>query len=662
MANLVQTYTPFSDIAIGYNPSQIVWGRTGNDTVLGLQPIINNPGQVQIDVLVGDAEFDLLTAPAPRDWSNRFILGDWQKSYYANGDSSIFGLNDFALLPDLNPYKDIIQLNGTSQDYRLFKFSGGTAILRPQVIEPNYAVPDVITVIPTPNLSLDANYFKFTGYTSPQSPPLPQITQWGTIGYEYSNNVVADAFGNVYAVGITTGELGRVNNSSFDAWLAKYDSQGNSLWFKQIGTPAFEAPYTLATDKAGNVYLSGYTEGNLGATKQASLADAWVAKYSPNGNQLWIQQFAPASGANTANGLSVDNDGNVYLSGVGARMTELGATLPITDDYWVAKYDTNGNRLWLQQFGDPNVLAYDESYGLTIDRQGNVYATGWTTGNLAGTNAGLYDIFLSKQSNDGSLEWSRQFGSEDFEWSWSAATDSDNNIYLTGWTLGDLGGKNAGSYDAWLTKFNSNGDQLWIKQFGTAGDDEAFRIYIDSLDNIFLTGYTDDGNDAGVFDAWVARYDTSGNQKWFQQFGTPNLDLALGISGNDAGELYVSGLTDGSIGGFNSGSFDAWLGKLDADSGYLLDFFGTSKPIDNPPKPSSPVNYSGDLNFDENALRYLLDTTLGNLTPFSLQPYSPPPRVPEPSTGMGVLIFSACLFLSPKIVKFGKKLGERYKG
>jgi len=630
--NLIQTYTPFSDIAIGYNPSQIVWGRTGNDTVLGLQPIVNNPGQLQIDVLVGDIEFALadiqfalLTGSAPRDWSNRFILGDWQKSYYANGISSIFGLNDFALIPDFNPYKDIIQLNGTSQDYRLFESSGGTAILRPQVIESNYAVPDVIAVISTPNLSLDANYFKFAGYSSPQGPTLPQTSQWGTIGYEYSNNVVADAFGNIYAVGVTTGGLGKANNSSFDAWLAKYDSQGNQLWFKQIGTPDFEAPYTLATDRAGNVYLSGYTEGNLGATKQASLADAWVAKYSPNGDQLWIQQFAPASGANTANGLSVDDDGNVYLSGVGARMTELGSILPVTDDYWVAKYDTNGNRVWLQQFGDPNVLAYDESYSLTIDRQGNVYATGWTTGNLAAANTGLYDIFLSKQSNDGHLEWTKQFGSKDFEWSWSAATDSDSNIYLTGWTLGDLGGKNAGSYDAWLAKFNSEGDQLWIKQFGSPGDDEAFDIYIDSQDNIFLAGYTDNGNNVGVFDAWVAKYDIFGNQIWFQQFGTPNLDLALGLSGNNSGALYVSGLTDGSIGGFNSGSFDALLGKLDAYSGSLLDFFGTSRPVNNPPTPSLPVNYSGELKFDENALRYLLDTTLGQISPFSLQPYSPLP-------------------------------------
>jgi Ca2+-binding RTX toxin-like protein len=648
--NLIQTYTPSSDIAIGYQPSQIVWGRTGNDTVVGLQPVASNPSQLQIDVLVGDIEFDLLPSPTPRDWSNRFILGEWQKSYYANGNSSIFGLNDFALIPDFNPYKDIIQLNGTSQDYRLFEFSGGTAILRPQVIELNYAVPDVIAVILTPNLSLDANYFKFAGYTSPQDPTLPQTNQWGTVGFEYSNNVATDLFGNVYAVGVTTGNFGRANNGSFDAWLAKYDSQGNQLWFKQIGSPDFDAPYALATDRAGNVYLSGYTEGNLGATKQASLADAWVAKYDLNGNQLWIQQFAPDTGASTANGLSVDDDGNVYLSGIGARTTEPGAILPITDDYWVAKYDTDGNRLWSQKFGNPNILSYDESYALTIDKQGNVYATGWTTGNLAEVNVGLYDIFLSKQSNDGQLEWIKQFGSKDFEWAWSTATDSDSNIYLTGWTLGDLGGKNAGSHDAWLAKFNSEGDQLWIKQFGSPGDDEAFRIYIDPLDNIFLTGYTDNGNNVGVFDAWVAKYDIFGNQIWFQQFGTPNLDLALGLSGNNAGEIYVSGLTDGSIGGFNSGSFDAWLAKLDANSGNLLDFFGDSKPVNDPPDPSLPVNYSGELEFDENALRYLLETTLGKISPFSLQPYSPLPT-PEvqpdyANRPLQELDFSLLIFIS----------------
>ena len=113
-----------------------------------------------------------------------------------------------------------------------------------------------------------------------------------------------------------------------------------------------------------------------------------------------------------------------------------------------------------------------------------------------------------------------QFGTNTFDWSWDVATDVNDDIYITGWTLGDLEGSNAGSYDVWVAKYDSDGNQQLLDQFGTAGDDAALGIDVDNSGNYYLTGYTDgdiagNGN-AGSYDAWVAKYDTNGEQLWIR--------------------------------------------------------------------------------------------------------------------------------------------------
>ena len=576
--NLLQTYTPNSDVAAGMNLSQVIYGRVGNDTFVGLQPLTASPGQIQTDVFLGDLAIE---DPTYRQWSDTFILGDSTQAYYDNGNPQTFGLNDFASIVDFNPAQDFIQLHGTSSDYRLVNFAFGEALL-----QQNETGSDVIGFfLGNSNLSLDGNYFEYEGYTPPE-PVLPQIQQIGSSGFDITPSTATDPSGNVYIAGGTTGSLGGDNAGVRDALVSKYDTQGNVLWSKQIGTSSADTIYGIATDKQGNFYVTGFTEGNLASPKQALVSDSWVAKYDSNGNQLWIQQFGEAS-ISQAFSIDVDNNSNVYLSGITVK-----PSLDLaTDDSWVIKYDTNGNRQWFTEYGTP---AFDETYAVAVSKDGSVYSGGWTLGDLGGEHAGLYDAALAKLNNNGALEWTRQLGTPDYEWIWGVDTDSKGNVYATGWTLSNLGGENAGSYDAFLVKYDPQGNQQWIQQFGTAGDDQAFRINIDSKDNILLTGYTDNslgGSNAGSYDAWVTKYDTNGNQWWMTQFGTPELDQGLGITSDNSGNVYVTGITGGSLGDTNAGSFDSWLAKLDVVSGTLKDFSGTSSST------SSSVNASPALEF-----------------------------------------------------------------
>jgi len=573
----IQVYTPGSDTDAGFRLNQLIVGRQGNDTFIGLNPVESDPNQLNIDAFF--VNLPILQSPTPHDFSNTFILGDYKQPYYVNPDVSGVG-NSFAAILQFNSAQDFIQLYGSSENYKLAQSDVGTEIFYQQGNS-----SELLGLLPfTYGLSLDGNYFKYQGVTPPAGPVQGQIKQFGNGGYNLSVGVATDPAGSVYVAGGTTGALSGPNAGSRDAFVTKYDSAGNQVWSREFGTSSFDTVNTVAADNNDNVYLAGYTEGDLGGPRQAAQSDAWLSKDDSNGNQLWIRQF----GTGIINGVThaaVDNAGNVYLSGTNVNV-DPGSAIASQDDYFVTKYDTNGNRQWFTEFGstvNPNLgLNFSEAYGLALDRNNNVYTTGWTLGDLGGANAGLYDVWIAKQDNDGNREWIKQFGTSDFEWSWGVDTDSKNNAYATGWTLGDLGGVSTGSYDAWLAKYDTNGNQQWIKQFGTtgnpSGDTEAFSIKTDSHDNIFVAGYTNGnlgGTNAGSFDAWVAKYDTNGNQQWIKQFGTSALDEALSVAVDNANHVYITGVTEGSLGGTNSGSFDAWVAKLDAGSGSLENFNST---------------------------------------------------------------------------------------
>ncbi|HAZ48482.1 MAG TPA: hemolysin [Cyanobacteria bacterium UBA11371] len=656
----INQYTPNSDLAAGFRPSQLIFARTGNDTILGYQPIVTTPNQTQIDLINGDLTVE---DPGFRSWNDTFILGEWQKPYYANGNPEILGLNDFALLTDFNPLQDIIQLHGTANDYFLVDIGLGSAIVQPQ--QTGF---DVISfLLGNSNLNLAANYFNYQGNTAPQGPVLPQTRQLGTSGFDLSATTATDPFGNIYIAGGTTGSLAGSNNGeSRDAFVAKYDNQGNLLFTKQVGTSDIDTISGIATDKQGNFYVSGITAGNLASPKQASSTDAWVAKYDSNGNQLWIRQF----GENIifqAFSIDVDDNGNAYLSGIDVR-----SSIEIaTDDFWVTKFDTNGNQLWFTKTGSVDD-AFDESYRVTVGKDGSVYATGWTLGDLAGTNAGIYDAWLGKfDNNSGQLQWLKQFGTPDYDWAWGVDTDSQGNVYAAGWTLGNLGGNSAGTYDSWLTKYDSQGNRQWIKQFGSAGDDQAFHLNIDSQDNIFLTGYTNSnlgGNNAGSYDPWVARFDTNGNQLWLQQFGTSQFEQAYGITSDNFGNLFVTGVTQGSLGTNNAGSFDTWLAKLDSTSGNLLSFAGNQQPSDISTVadflelyPSLRELSSQQVDFMESFFEdFLVSTGIGidgsGLVKLAGNSYQQPTptSIPEPSSVVGLAMVAA-------IACIGAMLSNRQK-
>jgi Beta-propeller repeat len=130
-------------------------------------------------------------------------------------------------------------------------------------------------------------------------------------------------------------------------------------------------------------------------------------------------------------------------------------------------------------------------------------------------------------------------------------------------TYGALGGPNKGDGDAWVIKFDGDGNLLWRRQFGTSEYDFAYRVATTDgkLSVVGGTRGALGGSNKGFLDAWVIEFDADGHRLWSRQPGTSGYEFAQGVATDMNGNVYVVGETTGALGGPNKGDFDAWVIK-----------------------------------------------------------------------------------------------------
>ena len=185
-------------------------------------------------------------------------------------------------------------------------------------------------------------------------------------------------------------------------------------------------------------------------------------------------------------------------------------------DIFIVKFDSSLNREWTKQIG---TSSDDESYGVTHDSLGNIYIIGYTQGNLdnnvrKGTGNDK-DFFILKYDENGNKIWSRQGGTDAEDIAYDVANDSLDNVYIAGKTCSSLNNNNfKGACDYFLIKYNSSGTVQWTKQGGTSLQDIAKGVDIDSSNNIYITGYTygsiDGNKNQGGTDYFLIKYNTEG--------------------------------------------------------------------------------------------------------------------------------------------------------
>jgi hypothetical protein len=304
-----------------------------------------------------------------------------------------------------------------------------------------------------------------------------------------------DQDGNVIVAGRTTNALdGNSYAGASDAFAVKLAPNGSRLWTREFGTPSMDQANAVATDQAGNVFVAGVTYGSLDGNPNLGEGDLFVAKLDANGNTLWMRQLGSA-GWDGATGAASDRAGNVFVVGY-TRGGFDGNPSSGEDDVCVVKLDPNGGKLWTRQLGTSGV---DWAHAAAMDPLGNLYVVGRTGGGLDGSASfGEADAFVVKYDPGGERLWTRQWGSSKSDVARTAATDAGGAVYVAGESSGDpdaWGG--AGSADIFLLKYDADGVEQGSLLKGTSRSDVANGMTIDQAGNIYLAGFTSgelDGN------------------------------------------------------------------------------------------------------------------------------------------------------------------------
>ncbi|HBY19785.1 MAG TPA: hypothetical protein DEG71_02065, partial [Clostridiales bacterium] len=350
----------------------------------------------------------------------------------------------------------------------------------------------------------------------------------GGTKYDYGSSITIDNLGNIYITGnfTDTANFGThvitSNTGSVNAFIAKYNTDGECIWVKSNGG---EKGNSITTDVLGNIYVTGDFYGTVifgddTLVNTSSSSDVFITKYNSNGECLWAKS-AGGNGVNHGRSITIDGLGNIYITGnFGGTITFGTHTLSSLGEVFVAKYDSNGECLWAKSAGGE----LDYGFSITTDNLGNVYVTGSfsgtaTFGKYIINSLGGDDIFVAKYDSNGECIWVKQAGSYHNDHGYGIVSDGLGYIYFTGSFLGTATfGKyiinSLGGDDIFVAKYDSNGECIWVKQAGGKSSDVGYSITIDDLENIYITGEFDNSvtfdnhslSSFGGSDIFIAKY------------------------------------------------------------------------------------------------------------------------------------------------------------
>ncbi|MFQ5713421.1 MAG: SBBP repeat-containing protein [Candidatus Scalinduaceae bacterium] len=418
--------------------------------------------------------------------------------------------------------------------------------------------------------------------------------------FDRANAIAVDDNGNAYVTGFSDGDI----NTRRDYATVKYGTDSTELWVARYdGTgKGNDSANAIAVDRNGNVYVTGESVGS------GTSWDYATVKYDKDGNQKWVARYdGTGKGDDFANAIAVDGDGNVYVTG------ESWGGSGTSFDYATVKYNTDGNELWVARYNGLPASNFDFANAIAVDGDGNVYVTGESWGG-SGTS---FDYATVKYDKDGNQKWvARYDGSGLNDEANAIAMDRKGNVYVTGESSG------SGNFKDYATvKYASDhkqGDEpLWVARYDGPENnhDIAQAIAVDRKGNVYVTGYSGVSSN----DYATVKYDTDGNQKWVARYDGPgnNNDFARAIAVDDNGDVYVTGESWGGS-GVSGTSFDYATvkyktivineeGDEEADEVWVARY-------DGPGPPASKFDIARAIAVDANGNVYVTGRSRGSVT------------------------------------------------
>jgi gliding motility-associated-like protein len=260
---------------------------------------------------------------------------------------------------------------------------------------------------------------------------------------------------------------------------------------------------------------------------------------------------------------------------------------------------------WAKQYAGPS---FDAGQAITLDAQGNIYATGYFSStvdfdpgpgvyNL--TSSAAEDIFITKSDPSGKLIWAKSIGDFRYQAGYAIALDVNNNIYVTGIFFGTVDFDpgpgvstltSAGNEDIFILKLDNNANLIWAKKIGGPSNDFCNAIVLDNGGNIYLNGYFDGTSDFdpgigvdtlvshGATDIFICKLSNNGNLQWAENIGSSSSDAAYSIGLDAQNNVYSTGFFFGQAdfdpgpGVFNmqtSGFGDGFILKLAPNGDFI---------------------------------------------------------------------------------------------
>jgi len=181
---------------------------------------------------------------------------------------------------------------------------------------------------------------------------------------------------------------------------------------------------------------------------------------------------------------------------------------------------------------------------------GEVYVLSQSTGTIGGlTPRGTQDVFLTKYDSTGKEVFTRGIGAADTASGLALAVAADGSVVVAGKVTGILGSTtNFGGADAFVTKFDATGREVFVKRFGGSGTDDVRSIALGANGNIYLAGRTSSplsGTQGGGDDGYVRALSSTGATLYTRQFGGAGNETANAITVDANGDLLVASVESG---------------------------------------------------------------------------------------------------------------------
>lgn len=345
------------------------------------------------------------------------------------------------------------------------------------------------------------------------------------------------------------------------------DGEACAQWMTVLSSEARTGINGVTTTEGDQVYLAGYIDGAFEGQESAGLRDTVMGTYSASGEQQWVQQMGTEVHED-ARDITIDSSGDFLITGyLDGEIPPGSVTVPY--DGFITKTDADGNTVWNRVFGtDGSEISND----VASTADGAVFVTGGTTGTFDGqVNSGGSDAFVVKYDSDGNMVWARQVGTAAYDDGYGVATDGDGAVLLAGATDAAFDGQvTSGGWDAVVVKLDASGEILWTRQFGSSEDDAARGVATDAAGNVFVAGWTSGAIDGipnlGSRDGFLTKFDAAGTWQWTRLLSTESDESINDLTTDDAGNIYVGGYTQGSLEGHsNAGERDVMIAKYDTD-------------------------------------------------------------------------------------------------